>query len=45
MKSDWKGKGRHSVAAFDGVDGSYSVQRLKTNEPLVPPKPNEFDRA
>jgi prevent-host-death family protein len=23
----------------------YSVQRLKTSEPLVPPKPNEFDSA
>ena len=23
----------------------YSLQRLKTSEPLVPPKPNEFDRA
>ena len=23
----------------------YSVQRLKTSEPLVPPKPKEFDRA
>ena len=25
--------------------GGYSVQRLKTSEPLVPPKPKEFDRA
>ncbi len=24
---------------------SYSVQRLKTRDPLVPPKPNEFDSA
>lgn len=23
----------------------YSLQRLKTSEPLVPPKPNEFDSA
>jgi hypothetical protein len=23
----------------------YSVQRLKISEPLVPPKPKEFDRA
>ncbi len=22
-----------------------SVQRLKTSDPLVPPKPNEFDKA
>ena len=24
---------------------AYSVQRLKTSEPLVPPKPKEFERA
>jgi len=23
----------------------YSLQRLKTSAPLVPPKPNEFDSA
>ena len=23
----------------------YSVQRLKTSEPFVPPNPNEFDSA
>jgi hypothetical protein len=26
-------------------DAPYSVQRLKTSEPLVPPKPKEFERA
>jgi hypothetical protein len=25
--------------------GSYSVQRRKTNDPFVPPNPNEFDSA
>jgi hypothetical protein len=24
---------------------SYSIQRLKISEPLVPPKPKEFDSA
>jgi hypothetical protein len=27
------------------IGGGYSVQRLKTREPLVPPKPKEFERA
>ena len=26
-------------------DNRYSVQRLKTREPLVPPKPKELERA
>ncbi len=27
------------------ISYNYSVQRLKTSEPLVPPKPKEFERA
>ena len=40
-------KGPDSLRAFLAMKWmlGYSVQRLKTREPLVPPKPKEFDRA
>jgi hypothetical protein len=41
-------KGPERVRAFffcSEVGAGYSVQRLKTREPLVPPKPKEFERA
>ncbi len=37
------------ILAFFFIQGQnrwdYSVQRLKTREPLVPPKPKELERA
>jgi hypothetical protein len=36
-----KGKGAQKRM----MRGDYSVQRLKTREPLVPPKPKELERA
>ena len=40
-----KGHGRNRALSFERMLSGYSVQRLKTSEPLVPPKPKEFERA
>ena len=37
-----KSKGATEVAPLRKLLLSYSVQRLKTSEPFVPPKPNEL---